>query len=89
MLSAVLNPKIGLFFLAVVPQFVPREANVVEMTFLLGCVDAGVAFAWLTLVSLGAARMMRWLNRPKVGATLERTTGVVLIGLGVVTLTTG
>ncbi|WP_282770555.1 LysE family translocator [Saccharomonospora viridis] len=89
LLSAVLNPKIGLFFLAVVPQFVPCEANVVEMTFLLGCVDAGVAFAWLTLVSLGAARMMRWLNRPKVGATLERTTGVVLIGLGVVTLTTG
>ncbi|WP_298181027.1 LysE family translocator [Saccharomonospora sp.] len=89
LLSAVLNPKIGLFFLAVVPQFVPRDANVVEMTFLLGCVDAVVAFTWLALVSFGASRMMRWLRGPKVGTTLERASGVVLISLGVVTLATG
>lgn len=88
LLSAMLNPKIGLFFLAVAPQFVQSHADVVATTLLLGCIDAAVAFGWLALVSIGASRMMRWLRRPKVGTHLERASGVALTGLGVATLAT-
>ncbi|GGM77952.1 threonine transporter RhtB [Longimycelium tulufanense] len=85
-LSAMLNPKIGLFFLAVVPQFLPHDQPVAAMTLLFGAVDAVVALVWLTLVAVAAGRLMRWLSRPRVGSALDRCTGVALTGLGVATL---
>lgn len=86
--SAVLNPKIGLFFLAVAPQFVPPDAPVAAMTLLLGGIDAVVAMAWLGIVAVAASRVMRWLARPRVAVWLERVTGLTLTGLGAVTLAT-
>src|SRR6185312_13179474 len=41
--STMLNPKVGLFFLAVAPQFIPADSASVGNTMLLGAIDAAVA----------------------------------------------
>jgi len=79
------NPKIAVFYLAFLPQFVPVDsAHPAASLFLLG-----VSFSVLTFVIKGplalfAGRLSRWLRRhPRSVAWLYRTSGVVLIGLGI------
>ncbi|MFF3545260.1 LysE family translocator [Streptomyces platensis] len=82
LLSCLLNPKVGIFFVAVVPQFLPEGHSVLGTTLLLGVVDAMIAAGWLLLVVVCAGRLLRRLRRPRVHRNLERTTGGVLIALG-------
>ncbi|MBZ4317818.1 LysE family translocator [Streptomyces huiliensis] len=82
-LSCLLNPKVGVFFVAVAPQFLPDGASPLATTLLFGVIDAVIAAAWLLLVTLGATRFMAWLRRPRVHRNLERATGGVLLALGV------
>ncbi|MFJ8894861.1 LysE family translocator [Leifsonia sp. NPDC102414] len=88
MLSTLLNPKVGLFFLAVVPQFVPAHAGLGE-TMLLGAVDALVSVAYLGVVVLLASRMVAWLKRPRVTRVLERVSAAILAALGIGTVVAG
>ena len=88
MLSTLLNPKVGLFFLAVVPQFVPAHAGLGE-TMLLGAVDALVSVAYLGAVVLLASRMVAWLKRPRVTRVLERVSAAILAALGIGTVVAG
>ncbi|MFF4955163.1 LysE family translocator [Streptomyces chattanoogensis] len=83
LLSCLLNPKVGIFFVAVVPQFLPEGHSVLGATLLLGAVDAVIAAAWLLLVVVCAGRLLDRLRRPRVHRNLERTTGGVLVALGV------
>lgn len=79
------NPKIAIFYLAFLPQFVTAGAADATASLLV----LGVAFAALTLVIKGplaifAGRLSRWFRtHPAVLAWLHRTSGVVLVGLGV------
>ncbi|WP_432523216.1 LysE family translocator [Kineococcus sp. SYSU DK006] len=85
LLSCVLNPKVGLFFLAVVPQFVPASSGV-RGALLLGAVEAAVALGYLLVLSAVAARAVTWLRRPAVTRALERTSAAVLTAFGVGTV---
>ncbi|TSB31387.1 LysE family translocator [Streptomyces sp. NBC_01525] len=82
LLSCLLNPKVGIFFVAVVPQFLPQGRSVLGATLLLGTVDAVIAAGWLLLIALGAGRLSTWLRRPRVHRGLEGATGGVLVALG-------
>ncbi|KUL46021.1 lysine transporter LysE [Streptomyces sp. NRRL F-4489] len=82
-LSCLLNPKVGIFFVAVVPQFLPNGHSALSATLVLGVIDAAIAALWLTLVAVFAARMMTWLRRPRVNTALERTAAGVLVALGI------
>jgi threonine/homoserine/homoserine lactone efflux protein len=86
--SCVLNPKVGLFFLAVVPQFLPAEEVGFDTIMVLGLIDGVVAVAWLVVVAVGAARAVLWLRRPKVTRTLDRVSSAMLALLGIGTLAT-
>ncbi|WP_406142264.1 LysE family translocator [Streptomyces sp. NBC_01089] len=83
LLSCLLNPKVGIFFVAVVPQFLPDGHSTLSTTLALGFIDAAIAALWLTLVAVFAARMLTWLRRPRVNTALERTAAGVLVALGV------
>ncbi|WP_372410370.1 LysE family translocator [Streptomyces luteireticuli] len=82
-LSCLLNPKVGVFFVAVAPQFLPDGASPLGTTLLFGAIDAVIAAAWMLLVAAGADRMMAWLRRPRVHRNLERATGGILVALGI------
>lgn len=89
LLSCTLNPKVGLFFLAIVPQFLPQHGNRFLFTMGLGAIDTVISMIYLTIVCLVAARANEWLNRPRVTKVLERVSGGILAALGIGTVTAG
>lgn len=81
-LSTLLNPKVGLFYLAVVPQFLPHGGDTMGTAMVLGSVLAIIAFGYLTMVAFVAAKAMAWLRRPKVASVFERASSGVIAALG-------
>lgn len=81
--SNLLNPKIGAFYLSVLPQFVPEGAPVLATSVLLAVVHALEGIVWLFLVASLVGRLGARLQRPSVRQRLEQLTGLVLVGLGV------
>jgi threonine/homoserine/homoserine lactone efflux protein len=86
LLSCALNPKIGLFFLAIVPQFVPPHSSMFTTVLTLGVIDTAVAFAWLIVIAFFAARAVGRLRRPRITRLLNRVSAAILATLGVVTV---
>ena len=84
-LSNVSNPKIAVFYFAFLPQFVLPEASHPTLSiFVLGLVFAGLTFLVKGPVGLVAGRLSGWLrSRPGAVAWLYRTSGAVLLGLGI------
>jgi threonine/homoserine/homoserine lactone efflux protein len=78
-----LNPKTGLFYVAVLPQVIPHGMPVLRSTLLFAGVDSLVAAALFTAVACAAAAFLTWLRRPGVVRGLDRTTGVCMVGLGI------
>lgn len=82
LVSALLNPKLGVFFLTVLPQFIdPGDAAPVR-AFQLAILFDLIGLVWLLAYStmLGAVRSV--LDRPTPRRLLRVLTGVALIGLG-------
>ena len=81
LVSNLLNPKIAVFFTGLLPQFVGSDGSAADL-LLLGLLFNALGVAWLTSYALLAARGRNVLSRPAVKRTLDRATGIVLIGLG-------
>ncbi|MBF5083436.1 LysE family translocator [Quadrisphaera sp. INWT6] len=82
LLSNLLNPKIALLFLTLIPQFVtPGEP--VWTTGVLAAVFLAVAVVWWRAFSLAVGALGALLSRERVRTAVDRVAGVVLIGLGV------
>lgn len=82
-LSNLLNPKIGVFFIAFLPAFIPAGVSTARFSLILGLwfmVETGL---WLGVVAWFADRGVRWLRRPAAQRWLGRFTGIVLIGFGI------
>jgi threonine/homoserine/homoserine lactone efflux protein len=82
LLTNLLNPKVGAFYLSVLPQFLPPDTSALGMGVLLALVHAALSLVWFAVLVLGAAAARRWLQRPGVHRTVEGVTGVTLLGLG-------
>jgi threonine/homoserine/homoserine lactone efflux protein len=82
-LSNVANPKIALFFLTFLPQFVASDANVPAQTLALGLLFCAMGCAFLVVFILALMHVAGWLRRPAVQRSIERVTGAVLVALGV------
>ncbi|MFD9737225.1 LysE family translocator [Umezawaea sp. NPDC059074] len=81
-LSNVTNPKVLVFYLALLPQFVDPSGSAARQVVLLALVHAAVGLAWAVLVVALVDRMSRWLATPWVNRVLLVATGVALIGFG-------
>lgn len=82
LVSNLLNPKIALIFLTLIPQFVsPGEPA--STTGVLAAVFLVLAVLWWRLFSLAVGSLGRVLSRERVRTAVERVTGAVLVGLGV------
>ena len=82
-LSNLLNPKIGVFFVTFLPGFIPAGAPVGGMAALLGALFVVETGLWLLVLVWLVGRGTDWLSRPEARRWLDRVTGVVLIGFGV------
>jgi threonine/homoserine/homoserine lactone efflux protein len=84
-ITGVLNPKVALFFLAFVPQFVdPRHGWVILQFITLGAILAIMDIVYESLLASIAATMSnRFTQDGKFSVWRQRITGTVLIGLGV------
>jgi threonine/homoserine/homoserine lactone efflux protein len=80
----VLNPKVALFFLAFLPQFVdPARGDPVAQTIALGLLFDVQGTVVNVLVALAASRLARRLRSERAGRALRRVTGGVFVLLGV------
>ena len=79
------NPKVSLFFLAFLPQFVSTaNGTIATQVFVLGAVFAAVGLSIFFVFALLASKIGHWLNQSdKAQRTLHRTAGIVFIGLAV------
>jgi threonine/homoserine/homoserine lactone efflux protein len=77
-----LNPKVGVFYLSVMPQFLPAGLPVLAGSLLLGAIHIGLGAVWLTLLVLVSHRAAGLLKRPTVRRRLEQLSGVVFLGFG-------
>ena len=83
LLTNLLNPKVALFFLTVIPQFLRRGDDVPVRTLLYAVVFAGIGVLWLLLVTVAVGRLRVLVERPRVRRIVDRATGSVLVGFGV------
>jgi threonine/homoserine/homoserine lactone efflux protein len=81
----VLNPKVTLFFLAFLPQFVNTQAGHVGWQMaLLGAVFMVVTIVVFSAVALFAGWIGAWIRRkPVIGERLNVFAGITFIGLGI------
>ena len=83
-LTNVLNPKVALFFLAFLPQFVDPAAPSKALAFVfLGCVFNFNGTLWNLLLAWSAARVMRLDRSRCVALWLNRAVGALFVYLGV------
>jgi threonine/homoserine/homoserine lactone efflux protein len=83
LLTNLLNPKVGVFYLALLPQFVPAGADPLLVGLLLAAVHGALSLAWFGLLTLLAGALHRWLSRPHTVRMVDGVTGAVLVGFGV------
>jgi threonine/homoserine/homoserine lactone efflux protein len=85
MLTNVLNPKVALFYLAFLPQFVSMQAPHAQWGLLvLGVSFIGTGLCWsMVLAMLGASVHRLLLSRADIAAWMDRTCGGVLLAFGV------
>jgi threonine/homoserine/homoserine lactone efflux protein len=82
LLTNLLNPKVGAFYVSFLPQFVPAGASVGWTTLLLACVHAALGLLWFALLILATQPLARALRNPVLVRSLDRATGAVLIFFG-------
>jgi threonine/homoserine/homoserine lactone efflux protein len=77
------NPKIAVLFTSLLPQFVAARSPTLMPFLLLGTIFVVMTLIWLCGYALVAVKASETLRRPSIAKTLERVTGIVLIGFGV------
>lgn len=82
LLTNLLNPKVGAFYVSFLPQFIPAGAGVPSTTLLLAGIHSALGLLWFGLL-IGATRpLARLLRNPALLRGLDRATGGVLIFFG-------
>lgn len=81
----VTNPKVSIFFLAFLPQFVvPEQGGVIGQTFTLGALFIVAALLVFGAVVVMAGSLGEWLNRsPKAQLIMNRLAGVIFVGMAI------
>ena len=80
LLSNILNPKVGVFYIALIPQFIPQGVPPLGMGLLLALVHVVESLIWFSAIIFASQLARRWFTNPKVVRWIDRVTGGVLVG---------
>lgn len=81
--SNLLNPKIALLFLTLLPQFVQVGEPRVRTTAILATVFLATALIWWRLFTLAIGPVSRVLRGPRTRRILDCTAGLIMVGIGI------
>ena len=79
LITNLLNPKVGVFYVSLLPQFMAQGVPAGPFLFLLAAIHAVLGLAWFALLIAATAPIARTLRRPAVIAWLDRVTGGVFL----------
>ncbi|WP_175640391.1 LysE family translocator [Metabacillus schmidteae] len=82
LLSNVLNPKVAMFFITFLPQFVQSGTDVTIQLITMGVIYTFLSITWFFLFVFFINYLREWLMSEKVHNIMDKTTGLVLIGFG-------
>lgn len=82
LLTNALNPKVGVFYMTFLPQFIPHGIAVPGFSLLLAGLHVLLSLAWFALLIALTLPLGRLLARPAVVRGLDRATGCVFLAFG-------
>lgn len=82
LVTNLLNPKIGVFYITFLPQFIPTGVDPAGFSFLLAGVHVVLGTLWFAVLIAATVPLGRFLARPRVVKTMDRLTGGVFIAFG-------
>jgi len=82
LLTNLFNPKVGVFYVTFLPQFIPSHVNIVGFSVLLALIHAVEGILWFAALVFVTQPIARWLRHPKTTTVLNRITGGVFIFFG-------
>jgi threonine/homoserine/homoserine lactone efflux protein len=80
LLSNLMNPKLVLFFLTFLPQFLPDHGPRLPMAVALALVFEVLYLVWFMGLIAVVDRVGDWLRRPRPRAWMDRASGSALVG---------
>ena len=78
-LGNLLNPKIGVFYLSFLPQFIPAEAAAFSWIMGLVMLHVLIGTIWSMLLIWAMQPISRFLKQPKFVRSLDRVTGSIFL----------
>ncbi|MFO0586301.1 MAG: LysE family translocator [Polyangiaceae bacterium] len=82
-LTNLLNPKVGVFYVSFLPQFVPPGVAPAPFLFLLAAIHAVIALVWFAILTAALVPLSKQLRKPAVVRWLDRATGGLFVAFGV------
>ncbi|TXK70066.1 LysE family translocator [Paenibacillus sp. N3.4] len=89
MLTSLTNPKVSLFFVSFLPQFIDTKASGPIPFIILGLTFSFTGLIWCLVVAYFSSFITKKLNmNQRIGTYLNKVTGMIFIGLGLTLLRT-
>jgi RhtB (resistance to homoserine/threonine) family protein len=82
LLTNLLNPKVGVFYVSFLPLFVPAGVNVTLFSMALAAIHVVEGLLWFWLLTSALRSIARWIQRPGVTRGLDGAAGTVMLGFG-------
>ncbi|MER2127913.1 LysE family translocator [Solibacillus sp.] len=82
-ITNITNPKVAVFFLTFLPQFLAPGADAFWSFLVMGIIYTVLTFVWFFFYVVLLDKVRNFMKRPSTQASIEAITGVVLIGFGI------
>lgn len=87
-MTNVLNPKVGLFYVSLLPQFIPTGGDVLSYSVAYAGIHAALGLGFFAILVAATDRVGAWLRRASIARILDGLSGTVLLGFAVRLLAT-